>query len=202
MHVGELVIVRAEARPLTLVDVREPRETQAGVISGARLLPLRELLTSIGELRAAPLPLVLYCASGVRSANAALQLRDRGIEALSLDGGIAAWQLAGQSIAEPEKRLVKVARKSEIDPGTARSIDVAGRALALVRVGDAFYAVDGQCLHRGGSLGNGVLEGSALACPMHGWRYDVTTGRAEHDPRMALVCHRVVVDGDDILVQA
>lgn len=77
----------------TLVDVREPAEHAALSIPGAVLVPLASVLDGAG-LAALPAdqPLVLHCASGVRSATALRALHARGwTDAVHLRGGIAAW---------------------------------------------------------------------------------------------------------------
>ena len=77
-------------RPL-LLDVREPREWELARIEGARLVPLGTLAGAIPSLdREAEI--VVMCKSGVRSANAARQLRDAGFRrVLNLAGGIKRW---------------------------------------------------------------------------------------------------------------
>ncbi|WP_029149719.1 HesA/MoeB/ThiF family protein [Microbacterium indicum] len=75
--------------PVTYLDVRNPDEWATGVIPGAVLLPLDALLA--GAAARFDGPVVAVCASGVRSLHAARVLRDRGVDATSLDGGMAAW---------------------------------------------------------------------------------------------------------------
>jgi adenylyltransferase/sulfurtransferase len=67
-----------------IIDVREPYEHDAGHLAGDRLLPLGELLENPTDVAG---PVVVYCASGVRSNRAARVLRAAGIEAVSLRGG-------------------------------------------------------------------------------------------------------------------
>ncbi|AKK10130.1 ThiF family adenylyltransferase [Corynebacterium uterequi] len=67
-----------------LLDVREPEETALGIIPGALLVPLADVLAGWTP---ADSRVVVYCASGVRSVQAAAALRSRGIDALSLRGG-------------------------------------------------------------------------------------------------------------------
>src|SRR5262249_14780303 len=87
--------------PPLLVDVRESHETQHGIIPGARLIPMQMVLHQVGELREAGRPVVVYCAHGIRSQNVVTHLRDRGVDARSLAGGLDAWLSAGGTLAPP-----------------------------------------------------------------------------------------------------
>jgi glyoxylase-like metal-dependent hydrolase (beta-lactamase superfamily II)/rhodanese-related sulfurtransferase len=85
---------RAETPELQMVDVRNPTELDAGIIEGARPVPLPRLLDRLGKLDQ-DAPTVVYCASGVRSATAASLLRSRGFRRVAdLRGGYDAWQAA------------------------------------------------------------------------------------------------------------
>ena len=83
-----------------LIDTREPAEWAAGHIPGATLLPRGILEGKIEDL--APdvdQPIVVYCASGGRSALAAESLQRMGYrKVLSLAGGFNAWQEAGYRV--------------------------------------------------------------------------------------------------------
>ena len=76
--------------------------------------------------------------------------------------------------------FIAVARLDEVPPGTGMTVTVAGKDQALFNVDGAMYAVDDGCLHAGGSLGAGSLEGKVVTCRSHGWKYDVTTGKTVH----------------------
>jgi len=81
--------------PVTLLDVRQPEETARGVITGAVVIPLPELSVRWEEVADRD-EIVCYCASGVRSLQAATLLRDRGVfNATSLEGGVRAWRSVG-----------------------------------------------------------------------------------------------------------
>jgi len=84
-----------ESRPgLQLVDVRNPGETEGGVIPGAQKISLPTLTDSLGSLDPTA-PVVTYCASGYRSLVAASLLRASGFQDVSdLLGGYNAWQEA------------------------------------------------------------------------------------------------------------
>ncbi|MBI5160212.1 MAG: rhodanese-like domain-containing protein [Micrococcales bacterium] len=71
-----------------VLDVREPAEHAERHLPDDRLLPLAELLAD--PSRAGSAPVLVYCASGRRSAVAADALVAAGVDAVSLRGGIAA----------------------------------------------------------------------------------------------------------------
>lgn len=73
-----------------LIDIREPRETAAGVIDGAMVVPMADLLANPSRVEGGA-PTILYCASGKRSASATRRLSERGYAVASLAGGYEAW---------------------------------------------------------------------------------------------------------------
>lgn len=83
-----------------LLDVRQPKEYEAGHIAGATLIPIRELPDRLHELDKAK-PLIVYCAVGGRSAAAAQLLSGQEFrEVYNLSGGIKAWD--GGQASGPE----------------------------------------------------------------------------------------------------
>ena len=98
--------------------------------------------------------------------------------------------------------FVRVAKVSEIpDPGR-KLVEVDERLVVLIHAGGQFYAIDDLCTHDGGPLGEGELDGFAIACPRHGAKFDVRDGRALTMPATrATVVHEVKVVGDDVLVK-
>ena len=95
---------------------------------------------------------------------------------------------------------VTVAKVHDLNPGDSKVIVVAGRPLALFNVDGTFYALDNTCLHRGGPVGEGFLDGAVETCPWHGWQYDVRTGQSFMNPMARLRTYHVVVEGDDVKV--
>jgi len=95
---------------------------------------------------------------------------------------------------------MRVARKDEIPAGSIREFQVEGLTIAIANVGDKFYAINNTCLHRGGPLGQGTLQGVAVTCPWHGWQFDVTSGKAVQNPAAGVDCYRTEVRGEDIFV--
>jgi len=98
--------------------------------------------------------------------------------------------------------FARTAKTNELPPGTIREFHVEGKAIALANVGGKLYAINNTCLHRGGPLGQGTLEGKIVTCPWHGWQYDVTTGKVSQNPAVGVNCYPVEIRGEDIFVDA
>jgi 3-phenylpropionate/trans-cinnamate dioxygenase ferredoxin subunit len=74
-------------------------------------------------------------------------------------------------------RFVDIGAAGDLAPGTMKAVAVEERELLLARVGDAYYAADERCPHRGGRLSQGKLEGTVVVCPKHGSRFELSDGR-------------------------
>src|SRR5713226_4324254 len=98
--------------------------------------------------------------------------------------------------------FVLVAKISDVQPGARRVVVVQGHPVALVNVEGRFYAVSNVCLHRGGPIGEGMLDDAVVTCPNHGWEYDVRTGANLANPMARLRSFEVRIDGEDVLVGA
>lgn len=97
--------------------------------------------------------------------------------------------------------FVKVAETRDLASGQGKIVEAGGRDVALFNVGGTFYAVDNTCKHRGGSLGEGELDGNVVTCPLHAWTYDVTNGECFDDPACGLDTFAVKIEGNDVLVE-
>lgn len=98
--------------------------------------------------------------------------------------------------------FVRVASTADVKPGQAVVVEVNGKTLAVFNVDGAFHAIDNTCVHRGGPLGEGDIHGNVVACPWHGWQFDVTTGECVKNPAAKVEVYQVKVEGDDITVRA
>jgi nitrite reductase (NADH) small subunit len=96
--------------------------------------------------------------------------------------------------------LERAAKLSEIPAGSIKEVQAGGKPVALANVGGKYYAIDNTCLHRGGPLGQGQLEGTVVTCPWHGWQFDVTTGKAVMNPNARVGCFRTEVQGEEVYV--
>ncbi len=64
----------------------------------------------------------------------------------------------------------------DLPDASGREVLLGGRVIALFRVDEAVFAVDGMCAHQGGPIAQGQLSGHCVTCPWHGWQYDVRCG--------------------------
>jgi len=96
--------------------------------------------------------------------------------------------------------FVRVTGTTDVKSGQGIVLEVNGKTLAVFNVDGAFHAIDNTCIHRGGPLGEGDLEGSVVTCPWHGWQYDVTTGACVANPAARVERYEVQVEGTDVKV--
>jgi rhodanese-related sulfurtransferase len=80
-----------------VIDVREANEYGGGHVLGAKNIPLGRVAAAGADLaKRKGKPVIVYCETGNRSANAAAALRKQGFERVfNLAGGMKAWQDAG-----------------------------------------------------------------------------------------------------------
>jgi nitrite reductase/ring-hydroxylating ferredoxin subunit len=89
---------------------------------------------------------------------------------------------------------VVVAPLSSFHDGERRIVEVGGRSIGVFRVAERFYGIRNRCPHQGGPLCLGRVLGDAMsdgpgearvsgetlriACPWHGWEYDLDSGQS------------------------
>jgi 3-phenylpropionate/trans-cinnamate dioxygenase ferredoxin component len=97
---------------------------------------------------------------------------------------------------------VAVAKVHEIpDPGR-QVLEIAEQVVVLLHVGGRFYCIDDVCTHDGGPLGDGKLDGHQIACPRHGAKFDIRSGKALTMPATVDTrTHEVKVEGDTVYVR-
>lgn len=106
--------------------------------------------------------------------------------------------------------LEKVCNVGDVPQNSMRGFSVHGKRILVVHFEYKFYALGAVCSHRGGDLAQGKLEGKLVTCPVHGAKYDVTTGKVVKNvnPIIALFgsakdlnTYQVKIEGGDVLVQ-
>jgi rhodanese-related sulfurtransferase len=91
---------------LSVLDVREQQEWDAGHIEGAVHVPLMELPERIGELSHGQT--LVVCKVGGRSAQATGWLAEQGYDVVNLDGGMLDWEAAGRPMVSEDGRPPEV----------------------------------------------------------------------------------------------
>jgi 3-phenylpropionate/trans-cinnamate dioxygenase ferredoxin subunit len=98
---------------------------------------------------------------------------------------------------------VTLCRRDDLAPGTAKRFDVGTHRIALVRIGDEFFAVGDECSHEDYSLAEGEVweEECEIECPRHGSTFDLRTGEPCSLPATKPVpSYPVTVQGEDVVV--
>jgi nitrite reductase/ring-hydroxylating ferredoxin subunit len=96
--------------------------------------------------------------------------------------------------------FIRVAATTDVQPGHGIVAEVNGKTLAVFNVNGTYHVVDNTCVHRGGPIGEGELEGEVVTCPWHGWQFNVTTGGCVNNPSAKLERYQVKIDGPDVKV--
>lgn len=96
---------------------------------------------------------------------------------------------------------VRVASVEDVPPGQGKAIALDGRRIALFNVSGTFYAIDDTCTHEEASLAAGALYGDIVACPKHGSRFHLPTGRVLSLPAVIPVnTYPVKVESGQVLL--
>jgi nitrite reductase (NADH) small subunit len=97
--------------------------------------------------------------------------------------------------------FVKLTATAELPPeGEAKEFEFDGKMICVAHTGEGLSAIDNVCLHRGGPLGQGVLDGNKIVCPWHGWTFDVNTGACMHDTNARIRVYPLKVEGDEVFI--
>jgi 3-phenylpropionate/trans-cinnamate dioxygenase ferredoxin subunit len=97
----------------------------------------------------------------------------------------------------------RVCTLAEIEPGTAKRVDVGPHAVALVRCGDEVFAIGDTCSHEKVSLSEGevLCDDKELECWKHGSTFSLLDGEPQSLPATRPVpVYRVRLEGDDVVV--
>src|SRR5215813_7359050 len=85
-------------------------------------------------------------------------------------------------------------------PDTAKEFACANKTVCVANVNGTISAMENVCLHRGGPLGQGMIENGKVVCPWHGWGWDPKTGEATHSPATKVTVYPIKIDNGDVLI--
>lgn len=95
---------------------------------------------------------------------------------------------------------VAVAKAADLPPGASLGVNCHGEEVAVFNIDGTYFACSNRCPHAGGPLKDSMIAGTVIACPWHGWRFDLAA--PPDAPKDGVVRYPVVVEGDDVVVGA
>jgi nitrite reductase/ring-hydroxylating ferredoxin subunit len=97
--------------------------------------------------------------------------------------------------------FIKLACQSELPPANeAKEFPCGDKIICVANVNGTISAMDNVCLHRGGPLGQGVIEKGKVVCPWHGWAWDPHTGQAGENPNVKIAVYPLKIENGEVLV--
>ncbi len=98
--------------------------------------------------------------------------------------------------------FTKLTTQSELPAvDTAKEIPCGDKMICVANVNGTFSAMDNVCLHRGGPLGEGMIENGKVVCPWHGWAWNPTTGEAVHNASAKVEVYPLKIETGDVLIE-
>ena len=98
---------------------------------------------------------------------------------------------------------VRLCRRDEIEPKSARRFDIGRHRISVIRLDDDFYAIGDRCTHADYSLSEGEIypEEKEIECWKHGSTFSLIDGQPQSLPATKPVpVYEVDVEGDDVWV--
>ncbi len=94
-----------------------------------------------------------------------------------------------------------VLKTDELADGEKRLCEVDDKLVLVFRIAEQFFCIDDICTHDGGTLADGEHEGYEIACPRHGARFDIRTGKPLSMPAtQPTKVYECRVDGDQVMI--
>jgi nitrite reductase (NADH) small subunit len=98
--------------------------------------------------------------------------------------------------------FTKLTTQSDLPPlNEAKEFPCSDKTICIANVNGEYSAMDNVCLHRGGPLGQGMVEGSKVVCPWHGWAWDVKTGHSAQDASMKVAVYPLKIENGEVLIE-
>ena len=98
--------------------------------------------------------------------------------------------------------FTKLTTQSELPAAdTAKEFPCGTKMICVANVNGTYSAMDNVCLHRGGPLGEGMIENGKVVCPWHGWAWDPKTGAAAHNANAKLAVYPLKIENGDVLIE-
>ncbi len=98
-------------------------------------------------------------------------------------------------------KLETVAALENLPDGEGFLFRAGALQIALFRDGDTVNAIDDICPHAGASLCGGYSDGKIVACPWHGWEFEIASGKGLSVEGVDTETFRVVVEEGIVKVE-
>jgi nitrite reductase (NADH) small subunit len=96
--------------------------------------------------------------------------------------------------------MTPAAKVSEIPNFGKKVITVSGQGVLFINIKGSIFAFENECPHQGSPLTAAVVKDGYIACPRHGYRFNLADGSCSEHPECTLKSYKVEISGDDILV--
>ena len=106
----------------------------------------------------------------------------------------------GEGTPVPTKDIV-VAAEADIPDGQRKIVQVDNLSIGVFHHEGQWYAVRNSCIHRGGPVATGKLEGDILTCPWHGFQFNLRTAVCVADPKAELDHYPVSIVAGQVHLQ-
>ena len=116
---------------------------------------------------------------------------------------------------ENEKTLHIAHETYRLSPGASQVVQLREKEVALFNVAGQLFALDNRCPHREGPLSRGQVESvqleqgqspkgavPAVRCPLHGWLFDLKSGRCLNQPGASTVAYNVTCKNGKMVFRA
>lgn len=98
-------------------------------------------------------------------------------------------------------KKITVGRVADVPAGHGATVKLKdGAEVALFNVGGKFHAIENFCPHKAYPLADSRLHGNIVECDLHGWRFDVTSGKCYTKKNCSLESYEVVVEDEWIKI--
>jgi nitrite reductase (NADH) small subunit len=89
--------------------------------------------------------------------------------------------------------LVPLCPLADLPVGLGRAFTVAGKTIAVFRTrAGKLFATNNSCPHKNGPLSEGILSGDSVVCPLHQFRFDMSSGACDQENVCAVATYQVI----------
>lgn len=99
-----------------------------------------------------------------------------------------------------EQRMFPVGNVRDLDGKDTQVVEVGGERILLRRAGDEWQAYSLRCPHKGAAMREIDLRGNILACPLHGWLFDLNESGRELHEHVDLPRYAVHIENGSLLI--